>query len=151
MFILMMTLSWPGPIWRQGHLWSLRLWNGENRKVHFFWYCCALWYKNAFELKPYEILEVKLFSNLGKWSLVRHLSTFLKDFSYYRANFNLIWFKSKFIYFCCCFFFWRRGKKLCVFGWDHMVKVAAMPIYRRNPKKVSFFRTEGLVALKLGM
>ena len=33
----------------------------------------------------------------------------------------------------------------------HMTKMAAMPIYGKNPSKIFFSRTGGLISTKLGM
>ena len=33
----------------------------------------------------------------------------------------------------------------------HMTKMAAMPIYGKNPSKIFFSRTSGLISTKLGM
>ena len=33
----------------------------------------------------------------------------------------------------------------------HMIKMAAMPIYGKNPSKIFFSRTGGPISLKLGM
>ena len=33
----------------------------------------------------------------------------------------------------------------------HMTKMAAMPIYSKNPSKIFFSRTGGLISTKLGM
>ena len=34
---------------------------------------------------------------------------------------------------------------------DHMAKMAAMPVYGKNPSKIFFSRTGGLISMKLGM
>ena len=33
----------------------------------------------------------------------------------------------------------------------HLTKVAAMPIYGKNPSEIFFFRTSGRIAIKYGM
>ena len=33
----------------------------------------------------------------------------------------------------------------------HITKMVAMPIYGKNPSKIFFSRTSGLISLKLGM
>ena len=46
---------------------------------------------------------------------------------------------------------WDGGPKICSNGPGHMTKVAAMPIYGKNLKKIFFFGTKGHMTLKLGM
>ena len=43
------------------------------------------------------------------------------------------------------------GKKNCSNGLGHMTKMAAMPIYGKNLKKIFFSRTTGPMTLKLSM
>ena len=45
---------------------------------------------------------------------------------------------------------WGGGTKVCSKGPDHMTKMAAMPIYGKNLKKI-FSGTKKLMTLKLGM
>ena len=45
----------------------------------------------------------------------------------------------------------KGGKKVYTFGPSHMIKLAAIPTYGKNLKKIIFSRTTGLIALKLGM
>ena len=44
----------------------------------------------------------------------------------------------------------RMGMKIHIFELDHMIKMAAMPIYGKT-FKIFFSRTNGLMALKHGM
>ena len=41
--------------------------------------------------------------------------------------------------------------KVCSNGLGHMTKMAAMPIYGKNPKKIFFSRTRRPMTLGLGM
>ena len=43
------------------------------------------------------------------------------------------------------------GRKVCSWGLGHITKMAATPIYGRNPSKIFFSRTKGPVTLWLGM
>ena len=45
---------------------------------------------------------------------------------------------------------WDGGTKVCLNGLDHMTKMAAMPIYGKNFKKI-FSGTKKQMTLKLGM
>ena len=46
---------------------------------------------------------------------------------------------------------WEGGTKVSVNGPGHMTKMAAMPIYGKNPSKIFFSRIGRPVILKLGM
>ena len=46
---------------------------------------------------------------------------------------------------------WDRGTLVCSKSRGHLTKMAAMPIYGKNPKKIFFFGTNGLMTLKHGM
>ena len=46
---------------------------------------------------------------------------------------------------------WDGGMKVCSNGPGHMTKMAAMPIYGKNLKKIFFSGTIRLMTLKLGM
>ena len=46
---------------------------------------------------------------------------------------------------------WEEGTKVYVNGQGHMTKMAAMPIYGKNLKKIFFSRSRSPVILKLGM
>ena len=46
---------------------------------------------------------------------------------------------------------WEGGTKVCINGPGHMTKMAAMPIYGKNPSKIFFSRTGGSISMKLGM
>ena len=46
---------------------------------------------------------------------------------------------------------WEGGTKVCINGPGHMTKMAAMPIYGKNPSKIFFSRTGSLISTKLGM
>ena len=46
---------------------------------------------------------------------------------------------------------WEWGTKVCINGLGHMTKMAATPIYGKNPSKIFFFRTRSPMILKLGM
>ena len=46
---------------------------------------------------------------------------------------------------------WEVGTKVCINGPGHMTKMAAMPIYGKNPSKIFFSRTGGPISTKLGM
>ena len=46
---------------------------------------------------------------------------------------------------------WDGGKKVCIWGPGHLTKVAAMPIYGKNPSKIFFSGTTGPICMKLGM
>ena len=46
---------------------------------------------------------------------------------------------------------WVGGTKVCSWHLVHMTKMAAMPIYGKNPSKIFFSRTCGLIFIKLGM
>ena len=46
---------------------------------------------------------------------------------------------------------WDGGTKVCSDGPGHMTKMAAMPIYGKNLKKIFFSRTKRLMILNLGM
>ena len=46
---------------------------------------------------------------------------------------------------------WEMGTKVYINGPGHMTKMAAMPIYGKNPSKIFFSRTGGLIFTKLGM
>ena len=48
-------------------------------------------------------------------------------------------------------FLGKGGKKVCINGPGHMTKMAAMPIYGKNLKKIFFSRTRSRMILKLGM
>ena len=46
---------------------------------------------------------------------------------------------------------WNGGTKVCSRGPGHMTKMAAMPIYGKNPSKIFFSGTTGPLSTKLGM
>ena len=46
---------------------------------------------------------------------------------------------------------WVGGIKVCLLYQGHMTRMAAMPIYGKNPLKMFFSRTKGPVAQGLGM
>ena len=46
---------------------------------------------------------------------------------------------------------WVGGTKFCTRHLGHMTKMAAMPIYGKNPSKIFFSRTGGPIFTKLGM
>ena len=46
---------------------------------------------------------------------------------------------------------WEGGTKVCINGPGHMTKMAATPIYGKNPSKIFFSRTGGPISMKLGM
>ena len=46
---------------------------------------------------------------------------------------------------------WDGGTKVFLRGLGHMTKMAAKPIYGKNPSKIFFSRTKGLMTLWLGM
>ena len=46
---------------------------------------------------------------------------------------------------------WDVGTRVCSNGSGHMIKVAAMPIYDKNLKKIFFSGTKRPMTLKLGM
>ena len=41
--------------------------------------------------------------------------------------------------------------KIYTYGIGHMTKMAAMPIYNKNPSKIFFSRASGLIAMKIDM
>ena len=43
------------------------------------------------------------------------------------------------------------GTKVCSNGFDHMTKMAALPIYGKSPLKIFYSRTSRLMTLGLGM
>ena len=45
---------------------------------------------------------------------------------------------------------WEGGKKVCINGPGHMTKMAASPMYGKNPSKI-FSGTGGPIFMKLGM
>ena len=46
---------------------------------------------------------------------------------------------------------WEGGTNVYINNPGHMTKMAAMPIYCKNPSKIFFSRTGGLISTKLGM
>ena len=46
---------------------------------------------------------------------------------------------------------WEGGTKVYINGPGHMTKMAAMPIYGKNPSKIFFSRTGRPIFTKLGM
>ena len=46
---------------------------------------------------------------------------------------------------------WEGGTKVYINGPGHMTKMAAMPIYGKNPSKIFFSGTSGPIFTKLGM
>ena len=46
---------------------------------------------------------------------------------------------------------WVGGRKFCSRHLGHVTKMAAMPIYGKNPSKIFFSRTGGPIFTKLGM
>ena len=46
---------------------------------------------------------------------------------------------------------WEGGTKVYINGPGHMTKMAATPIYGKNPSKFFFSGTEGPISMKLGM
>ena len=46
---------------------------------------------------------------------------------------------------------WEGGTKVCINGPGHMTKMATMPIYGKNLKKIFFSRTGSPMILKLSM
>ena len=46
---------------------------------------------------------------------------------------------------------WEGGTKVYINSQGHMTKMAAMPIYGKNPSKIFFSRTGGQIFTKLGM
>ena len=43
------------------------------------------------------------------------------------------------------------GMKICWYDAGHMTKMAAMPIYGKNPSIIFFSWTRGPISMKLGM
>ena len=84
---------------------------------------CALWYENAFKFNPLEILAGRVI--LWPWPKVTcQLSTVSKDFSSETTkpiSFKFHMQPSG-----------KMGKKVYIFGWGHMTKMAVMPIYDKN-------------------
>ena len=46
---------------------------------------------------------------------------------------------------------WEGGTKVCINGPGHMTKMAATPIYGKNPSKIFFSESKGPISTKLGM
>ena len=46
---------------------------------------------------------------------------------------------------------WEGVTKVCINGPGHMTKMAATPIYGKNPSKIFFSETSGPFSTKLGM
>ena len=46
---------------------------------------------------------------------------------------------------------WEGGTKVCINGLGHMTKMAAMPIYGKNLKKIFFSKTGRPISMKLGI
>ena len=46
---------------------------------------------------------------------------------------------------------WEGRTKVCINGPGHMTKMAATPIYGKNPSKIFFSGTDGPIFTKLGM
>ena len=46
---------------------------------------------------------------------------------------------------------WEGGTNVYINNLGHMTKMAAMPIYGKNPSKIFFSGTTGLISTKLGM
>ena len=46
---------------------------------------------------------------------------------------------------------WDGGKKVYSQGWGHMARIAAMPIYAKNPSKIFFYRTTWPIPMKFSM
>ena len=46
---------------------------------------------------------------------------------------------------------WEGGSKVCLRHLGHMTKMAATPIYGKNPSKIFFSRTGGPIFTKFGM
>ena len=46
---------------------------------------------------------------------------------------------------------WNGGMKVCLNGYGHMTRMAAMPIYGKNPLKIFFSETSRLMTFKLGI
>ena len=46
---------------------------------------------------------------------------------------------------------WVGGMKVCSRDLGHMAKMAAKPIYGKNPPKIFYSRTGGPISTKLGM
>ena len=46
---------------------------------------------------------------------------------------------------------WVGGTKFCSWHLGHMTKMAATPIYGKNPSKIFFSRTDKRISTKLGM
>ena len=46
---------------------------------------------------------------------------------------------------------WEGGTKVCINGPGHITKMAAMPIYGKNPSKIFFSRTGRPISTKRGM
>ena len=46
---------------------------------------------------------------------------------------------------------WEGGTNVCINNPGHMTKMAAMPIYGKNPSKIFFSGTTGPISTKLGM
>ena len=46
---------------------------------------------------------------------------------------------------------WVGGTKVCLLHVGHMTKMAATPIYGKNPSKIFFSRTGRPIFMKLGM
>ena len=76
-------------------------------------------------------------------SSVRRPSTFSKDFSSETTGPISIKFHMQPLD--------RGGKKVCIFRPGHLTKMAVMPIYGKNLKKIFFSGTARQVALKLSM
>ena len=75
------------------------------------------------------------FSDLGRKSLVRHLSTFSNDFFPETNKPVSIRFQMQSS--------GKQGKNVYIFGAGHMTKMTAMPIYERNFKQSSFSEPVG--------
>ena len=46
---------------------------------------------------------------------------------------------------------WDGGTKVCIWGPGHVAKMAAMPIYDKNPSKIFVSGTAGPICMKFGM
>ena len=59
-FIQMMKLDCHRPIFRQGQLWSLRLWDGKTEKVHVSGAVLLSDMEMHLNSTPNEVLDVKI-------------------------------------------------------------------------------------------
>ena len=125
-FVQMMTLGWPWPILWRGQIWYLRLFYRKKWKLLIFQSYCSLWPETYWDDEDKWVLKVKVIS--WPWPKIIYIwklkLAFLRN---HLANQSQILYVS---------FHELEKWKFIEHNGGHITKMAAMPIYDKNPSKI---------------